>query len=140
VATAKTLKLGHGNPVTGDRFWDRERELDLLVQYLEDGASLSIIAPRRIGKTSLMLETARRISDRFLCIFVDLQKCHSAADAIAELGAATRSHESVWKKTKAIFAGVFQNAVESIESLQIEEIKVTLRGGLTSGDRRLSQR
>ena len=130
----KTLKLTNGNPVTGDRFWDREADLRLLIQYLEEGAHVSLIAQRRIGQTSLMLEAARRIADRFLCLSVDLQKSHSPADAVTELAAATRLHAPLWRKTKDVFAGFLRTVGGSIESLQLEEVKVTLRGGLTSGD------
>lgn len=120
--------------MTGERFWDREAELDELVRYLDEGAHVSLLAPRRTGKSSLMLEAAKRLSDRFVCLNVDLQGARSAADAVAELGAATRDVESFWTKTKSVFAGVLGGAAESIETLQIEELKVTLRSGLTRGD------
>ena len=34
------LRRAHGNWVSGDRFWDREEELELLAEYLEEGAHL----------------------------------------------------------------------------------------------------
>ena len=89
------LRRAHGNWVSGDRFWDRETELEVLGDYLEEGAHLLIVAQRRIGKTSLMHEAMRRLGDRFLCLFVDLEKSHSAADAIVALsvrGHAELSH------------------------------------------------
>ena len=77
----KELRRAHGNWVSGDRFWDREEELELLAEYLEEGAHLLITAPRRIGKTSLMREAMDRLEGRFTCLFVDLQKSATAADA-----------------------------------------------------------
>lgn len=134
MSNTATLKLGHGSPVTGDHFWDREAELNELARYLDDGAHLSLLAPRRTGKSSLMIEASRRISDRFLCLYVDFQQSRSAADAVTELSAATRPIESLWRKTMTIFSSLFHSAANSIESLQIEELKVTLRSGLTGGD------
>lgn len=55
-------------PVTAASFFDRESELDrlrdLVRQLLADApAWLAIIGPRKIGKTSLLLELARRTED-----------------------------------------------------------------------------
>ncbi len=43
-----------GSPVTGGDFFDREKELRQLWEYLQ-GDDLLLLAPRRVGKTSLML-------------------------------------------------------------------------------------
>ncbi len=128
------LKRALGNWVEGDRFWDREAELELLLEYLEEGAHLLIVAQRRIGKTSLMREAARRLGERFICLQVDLQKSHSPADAIVELSIATRPHGSLWRKTKDVFSNVLGKAAGVVESLQLDDLTVTLRSGVTAGD------
>ena len=87
-----------------------------------------------MGKTSVMRETARRIGDRYLCLHVDLQGTHSAADAIAELSVATRDHQPLWTKTKDIFTNIIEGVKGQIDTLQIDDLKVTLRSGLTTGD------
>lgn len=127
----KRLKRAVGNWVSGDRFWNREEELSLLIQYLEEGAQILLVAQRRIGKTSLMREAARRIEDRFVCLQVDFQSARSPADAIVELSAATRPHASLWEKTKGVFANILGSVADRIESLKIEDLKITLRGALT---------
>src|SRR5580693_6198127 len=51
-----------GTPVRGDDFYDREDEQRLIWNQLESD-SLLLLAPRRVGKTSLMLrlqDTAAR--------------------------------------------------------------------------------
>lgn len=116
--------------MAGDRFWDREPELEMLSERLREGAHLLITAPRRIGKTSLMREAARRFEREFLFLYIDLQKAQSAADAIAEIATTARPHASLWEKTK----GVFKNLGNSIESLKVGELNIKLRGGLTAGD------
>jgi uncharacterized protein len=128
------LKRTVGNWVDGDRFWDREVEMELFIEQLEEGAHLLLVAQRRIGKTSLMHEAARLIQDRFLCLHVDLQEAASAADAIAELSVATKRYQPLWSKTKAIFANIAKTTTETIDSLQVADLKVTLRSGLTEGD------
>lgn len=44
-----------GSPTEGDDFFDRPLELKRLLHELEQGANLRINAPRRVGKTSLVL-------------------------------------------------------------------------------------
>jgi ABC-type iron transport system FetAB ATPase subunit len=53
------LKPAHGNWVDGDRFFDREREMELFLEKIRDRAHLLLVAQRRMGKTSLMREAKR---------------------------------------------------------------------------------
>src|SRR5437879_1904838 len=50
-----------GRIVSGDAFTDREADLMVLVRELRDGQNVLIEAPRRFGKTSLILEVKRRL-------------------------------------------------------------------------------
>lgn len=62
-----------GKPVTGQDFIGREKELKLLVEYLKMGQSVAIIAPRRFGKTSLVLEALKQIKGKeFYTAFIDV--------------------------------------------------------------------
>jgi hypothetical protein len=128
------LKRTVGNWVDGDRFWDREIEMDLFIEKLDEGDHLLLVAQRRIGKTSLMHEASRLIQDRYMCLHVDLQEAASAADAVAELSVATRKYQSLWGKTRDVFINIARTATENIDSLQVADLKVTLRSGLTEGD------
>jgi uncharacterized protein len=131
---SRALEKTVGNWVEGDRFWDREGEMPLFIEKLKDGDHLLLIAPRRIGKTSLMREASRLIADQFICLHVDLQEAVTAADAVAELGLATRKYEPLWKKTKQVFANILTTVAEQIDTLQVSEVKVSLRSGMTTGN------
>ena len=66
-------------PVTGSNFFGRRRELLELVNNLRDvrpGEAVLLWGPRRIGKTSLLLEFKQNVvgGDDFLPVFVDLQR------------------------------------------------------------------
>ena len=50
-----------GKPVTGKNFIGREKELTLLMEYMKMGQSVVLVAPRRFGKTSLVLEALSRL-------------------------------------------------------------------------------
>ena len=81
----RKLRQAQGNWVDGDRFWGREDDIRMLVRKIDEGAHISIVAQRRMGKTSLMKELGRRLKDRYVCLFLDLQKELVPADAVAEL-------------------------------------------------------
>jgi hypothetical protein len=128
------MRRALGNWVVEDRFWDRELELRLFMELLEEGANVLLIAPRRIGKTSLMREAARRLEGRYICLQVDLQKAHSPSDAIVELSIATKPYLSLWGKATAVFGEVVNRVAGKVESLRIDELTLTLRSGVTAGD------
>jgi hypothetical protein len=128
------IKRTVGSPVSADRFWDRETELALLTQYLDEGAHVLIVSPRRIGKTSLMLEAARKLRDRFLCLQMDLEKAHSPEDVVAELGVATLPFSSVWIKTREMFSRLLGSLADRLETVQVDDLRVTLRSALTRAD------
>jgi len=124
------LKQAHGNWVTGDRFWDREEEIDLFRRKTREGAHLLLVAQRRMGKTSLMKEIARRLSDEFECVFVDFQNATTPQDAIAELSLALRPHKSLWLRGRELFA----NVLDRVEKIGSEDLGITLRAGLAGGN------
>ena len=55
------LKMGHSGVVAGERFWDRQKEIALFIERIDEGANQLLVAQRRMGKTSLMKETGIRI-------------------------------------------------------------------------------
>ena len=63
------------NWVDGDRFFDREVELQLLRERVENGTHTLLTAQRRMGKTSLVRELLRRLDEdgEFATVFVDLE-------------------------------------------------------------------
>lgn len=66
-------------PVTGGNFFGRRKELLELVNNLRDvrpGEAVLLWGPRRIGKTSLLLQFKQNVigGDDFLPVFIDLQR------------------------------------------------------------------
>lgn len=129
------LKLSVSSPVEGaDRFWNRQAEIRLLTELLDQGEHVQLIAQRRIGKTSLMREVARRIKDRYICLFVDLQKHESPADAIAALSAETQPYRDLWGKTKSLFSNILSAVADHVDSLNVHEITLRFRDGMVGED------
>ncbi|NQU39433.1 MAG: ATP-binding protein [Lentisphaerae bacterium] len=124
------LKQAHGNWVTGDRFWNRDEEMAQFERHIREGAHLLLVAQRRMGKTSLMKQAAKRLADEFHCIFVDFQNSSSPQDAISELALSLRPHMSIWQKA----SGAFANIIDKIDKVGIDDLSVTLRAGLSEGN------
>jgi uncharacterized protein len=124
------MKRATSGWVTGDRFWNRTHEMELFLEYLREGTNLLLTGQRRIGKTSLLREAARRLEGEFICLQVGLQGAASSQDAVAELSAATHSYTPLWDRVKSWAAGLS----ERISEMSIHDIKVVLRAAITEGD------
>lgn len=127
----KTLVGVIGNYVVGDRFWGREKELSRLLELIDEGAHVSIIAQRRIGKTSLMRETGNHLPSDFIALHIDLQAAESAADVVTKLTAATEPHATLWARTKSVFANILKTTSENIEAISVHELEIQIRAGLS---------
>ena len=81
------LKGKTGSPVTGvNEFFNREKELRILLEKIIRGESIYIAAPRRIGKTSLMHKVKQCLEDQgHICLFHDLEGGAAPSDLVAVL-------------------------------------------------------
>ena len=130
----KKLEQAGNNWVVGDKFWNRETDLARFIKEIDGGAHLLLVAQRRMGKTSLLREAARRLDDRYIALYIDLEKACSAADAVVELSLATHAHKPLWNKTKEVFGNILDGIMQVIDKIQLAEVGVTLRAGLTAGN------
>ncbi len=122
-----------GNYVEGERFWGRKKELVRLQELISEGAHVSIMAPRRTGKTSLMHQAGNRLQPEFIPLYIDMQAAESAADLVANLTASTRLHDTLWEKAESIFSNIFKLIGEKVETISISELKIQIRSGLAGG-------
>ena len=126
------MKKAGGNWVEGDNFFDREVELESLVERVRDGNHTLLTAQRRMGKTSLVRELLRRLreSGAVETIFVDLEDAATPADAVAEIAFRAKAACGAWDRVKQVFANVLpQEAEISLGS----ELRVKLRAGVDAG-------
>ena len=130
------LRKAGANWVDGDRFFDREVELEALAERVRDGTHTLLTAQRRIGKTSLVRELLRRLDEegRFETVFVDLEDAAAPADAVAEIGARSRSVQGAWPRIKSGFANALREAGDRVDLVTIAEVQVKLRAGIDTGN------
>ena len=130
------LRKAGANWVEGDRFFDREAELEALTERVRDGIHTLLTAQRRMGKTSLVRELQRRLGEEgcFENIFVDLEDARTPADAIAEIAAQSKSAQSVWRRVVPGFVNVLHGVRDRVDTLAISELRIKLRAGVDAGN------
>ena len=129
------MRKAGGNWVDGDRFFDRAVEVEALSERIRDGAHTLLTAQRRMGKTSLVRETLRRLSaaEQITPLFVDLEDARDPQDAIAEIATQTTTAHGLWIRIRRGFANTLQQAGGYLEEVGVGEIKAKLRGGIDRG-------
>ena len=131
----KELRKAGANWVDGDRFFDRETELESLTERVRDGAHTLLTAQRRMGKTSLVRELLRRLDDEgeFATVFVDLEGANDAADAVAEIAIQAKPVHNAWNRIRDGFANHLRDIGDRIEEVGVADLKVKLRDGIDAG-------
>ena len=134
------LKKAGANWVDGERFFDREAELAVLSERVRNGTHTLLTAQRRMGKTSLVRELLRRLSDRrlsdkerFRTVFVDLEDARTAADAVVEIAVQSRPEQRAWSRIRSAFANALREIGDRIDTVTVAELRVKLRAGVDAG-------
>ena len=130
-----TLQMS-SNWVDGDRFFDREVEMQLLRERVENGTHTLLTAQRRMGKTSLVRELLRRLHEEgeFAWVFVDLEAAMDPADAVAEMATQARRLQGIRRRMTSWLRNSVQDVRDNIEELGVSELRVRLRAGLDAGN------
>ena len=130
------LRKAGANWVDGDRFFDREAEIEALTERVHDGAHTLLTAQRRMGKTSLVRELLRRLDAEgdYETLFVDLEAANDAADAVAEIAVQARPIRSAWARISSNFANRMRDIRHHVDELALSELTVKLRAGMDAGN------
>lgn len=73
-----------------DYFCDREKETEIFISNLQNGRNITLVSPRKIGKTGLIHHVFDRIkqNDNAICIYVDIFHTQNQYDFVQTLGRA----------------------------------------------------
>jgi AAA+ ATPase superfamily predicted ATPase len=102
-----------GKPVIGKELIGREKEIKEIIQYLKMGQSVVIIAPRRFGKTSLVLEVLRKLKAKksytgFVDIFANAT-INQLTQSIIEEVLENNGLKKGYQKTKGSIIAMLKN-------------------------------
>ena len=118
-----------GQAVVGDDLYGRGYELAALWERLEAGEHVLLLAPRRVGKTSLMLELRRRPHPKWHVIYTDVEGAADAADLFADILAQLAGHPTYrrglenipgWQAAKDILSAANFSAKARAGELKVE--------------------
>jgi|GEM_PF-911163 len=102
-----------GKPVRGDNLIGREQEIQYISNYLKNGDSVVLMAPRRFGKTSIILEILDRLKEEkyfsgYIDIFTVATK-YNLAEEITRVVLANKKLDSFINNIKGKFADLLKN-------------------------------
>lgn len=108
------MRTNVGNPVTGDDFFDREREQAEIWRKL-DTNHLLMLAPRRIGKTSLMLRLCATADEHdFSASMASVAACEDEMGCVKELISAVGKNGRIAER----FRHALTDALKQVKNLR----------------------
>lgn len=66
-------KTKTGDAVAGESFLKRQKLNDLFWSYIEKGSDVLFVAPRRVGKTSIMKDLVATAPENYYCVYRDVE-------------------------------------------------------------------
>ena len=126
------MKLATGRWVSGDDFFDRESELQVLDARVRAGNHTLLTGQRRMGKTSVARELGRRLEAQgWVFLFTDVEGATCAEDVIADIAEAVHPVRPV----AARFATAMQRwFTENVEEVGALDFRIRIRAGLSAGN------
>lgn len=115
-----------GSPVENDDFFDRPRDLARLQRELGNGANPLLTAPRRVGKTSLVLRLCDLELQAGRCaVFINVEGCHDEL-AFAEKLVDGLNESGLHPEPLSRVALVFRKARQALSGLKVGAAGVDL--------------
>ena len=125
------MKLSTGRWVSGEDFFDREPELQVLESRVLDGNHVLLTGQRRMGKTSVARELGRRLEGQgWVFLFVDVEGATRAEDVIAGIAEAVDPVRPISSRFATTMRRWFNVRVEEVS---VRDIRVKIRAGLSAG-------
>ena len=123
-----------GPAVLGDDLYGRDYELGRLWEHLEQGEHILMLAPRRVGKTSLMLELHRAPPEDWEVIYIDVEGGDGPADCVASILAELAAHPRYQTRFEAIpFSSAVKDVLERLSvGVTISVLQVELKRAIGS--------
>lgn len=120
-----------GPPVWGSDFFNRSKIIHQCWKTLED-SSLILSAPRRYGKSSIMLHLRNNPTEEFYPLYFELEDHFTLNGFMVEfISKIVDNDKSLLKKLKNIFSKPFNN----IEGIALWELKIKLKKALEQENR-----
>ena len=121
-----------GRWVSGDDFFNRNRELQILETLVRDRNHVLLTGQRRMGKTSIVRELGRRLEDDgWIFLFADVEGADSPEQAVADIARAVHQIRSIASRFAVGLKRIFS---ERIEEISAPEFSLKIRAALNEGN------
>ena len=125
------MRSSTGRWVSGDNFFNREKELQILETRVRDGNHVLLTGQRRMGKTSMTQELGRRLAAQgWEFLFTDVEGATCAEDVIAAIAEAAHPVRPI---SSRIVASVRRWFSVHVEELSASDFRVKFRAALNPG-------
>lgn len=129
------MKASTGRWVSGDDFFNRDKELRILEMCIRDGNHVLLSGQRRMGKTSVTQELGRRLVEQgWEFLFADVEGATCAEDVIAAVAEAAHPVRPI---SSRLGAAVQRWIREQVEEISASDFRVKFRGALDPGTWRI---
>ncbi|NLD23803.1 MAG: ATP-binding protein [Bacteroidales bacterium] len=100
----------YGTVATGESFYDRDKECDYIVKTLAGGNNIVMYAPRRFGKTSLVIKAIQKLEKQgFTCIYFDFMPVFSTESFVRLYTKSLAKQQSNLQKFASTFSTIVKN-------------------------------
>ena len=129
------MRSATGRWVSGADFFDREPELRILANRVQEGNHVLLTGQRRMGKTSIAQELGRRLtaSGTWVALFADVEDATGPEDVIADIARAAYPVLPVLSLLGRV-VGAAQRAVGAVEEVAVSDFRFKIRAGLDAGN------
>ncbi len=113
----------------GEYFCDREEELENLVRNVRGGSSTTLVALRRMGKTTLIRHLQNELEKEFLGVYVDILPTESMLELLNALATGivvmeseqSRLGKQIWKFLKTLRPVVSYDSLSGMPTLSFNQ-------------------
>ena len=123
-----------GRWVSGDNFFNRERELRILETRVRDRNHILLTGQRRMGKTSIARELGRRLETKgWIFLFVDVEGATCAEDVIADIAQAVHPIRPITSRVVRVGTAM-KRLFGRVEEIGAYDVSVKFRAILNAGN------
>lgn len=125
------MRSSTGRWVSGDDFFGRDRELQVLEARVRDRNHVLLTGQRRMGKTSIARELGGRLERKgWVFLFADIEGAICAEDVVKSLAEAVHPVRPI---SSRLATGMRHWISESVEEVSAQDFGVKIRAGLDAG-------
>ncbi|WP_324171672.1 ATP-binding protein [Sulfurimonas sp.] len=112
-----------GQVVRGNDFWDRKIELETIWDAIDSGSHILLVAPRRVGKTSIMHKIKDEPKDGYIVIYIDTESADNENEFWHKLFNAMMEEDFINKlksKSKVFYSKLINIKIKKVSAFGVE--------------------